>query len=103
MLALSTALFSSGCEHLDKRLVQASRTAAEAGLVDQALAIRSHPALPADCRIREQSGVKAGDRLDIALLKSERALGRANARVERCADFYEKVVAAGAGSAGNDE
>lgn len=72
-------------------------------MVDQALAIRTHPALPADCRIREQSGVKAGDRLDIALLKSERALGRANARVERCADFYEKVVAAGAGSAGNDE
>lgn len=60
-------------------------------MVDQALAIHSQPELPADCRILEQSGVRVGDRLDVALLKSERALGRANARVERCAEFYDSI------------
>lgn len=55
-------------------------------MVDTAIAEgRKLPERPADCRRKEYSGVAEGERLDVAWLKAERALGRANARVERCA------------------
>lgn len=91
MLALSTALLSSGCASHGERLGAAKSEIARADLVDQALSAHQLPDLPADCRVKEVSGVKEGDRLDVALLKSERALGRANARVERCAEFYDSI------------
>ncbi|WP_298981609.1 hypothetical protein [uncultured Roseibium sp.] len=45
--------------------------------------------LPPDCRKRERSGVREGDPLDLALLKTDQALGNANARVARCAAFHD--------------
>ena len=51
------------------------------------------PELPADCRRKERSGVKAGDPLDTALIKTDNALGRANARVTRCAGWYDDYKA----------
>lgn len=85
-------LFSTGCAtDLQARLERAEREQARADLVDEALQQAPLPDWPADCRKREASGVAKGDRLDVALLKSERALGRANARVDRCAGFYDDV------------
>lgn len=81
----------TGCEHLSERLAAAKSEEARADVVDLALAVHSIPDLPADCRKKEASGIKTGDRMDVALLKSERALGRANARVERCAEFYDSI------------
>ena len=62
--------------------------------MEAALAADALPDLPADCRKREASGVQEGDRLDLALLKAERAIGRGNARIGRCAAFYDEVKAA---------
>jgi len=77
-------------------MAAAARDEAGAAMVDQALAAARLPDLPADCRRREASGIAVGDRLDVALLKSERALGRANARTARCAAFYDDLSGRGA-------
>lgn len=95
LLASSIALFSSGCAgDPARRLAVAERQKAEAGLVGEALAAGTLPDLPADCRRKDASGVAEGDRLDLALLKAERALARQNARTGRCAAFYDEVKAA---------
>lgn len=84
----------SGCPDSRSILLDgAGRDMARADLVDEALAAAPLPDLPPDCRLREASGVALGDRLDVALLKSERALGRANGRVGRCAAYYDAVKA----------
>lgn len=94
MLALSTTLFLTGCgTDLAGRLGAAEGDKARADLVDEALSAGALPDLPADCRLAERSGVVTGDRLDVALLKAERALGRQNARGDRCAAFYDAVKA----------
>ena len=49
------------------------------------------PEQPSDCRKKESSGVKKGDRLDTAYLKAERALERQNARTGRCASWYDRL------------
>lgn len=49
------------------------------------------PEQPADCRKKESSGVKKGDRLDAAYLKAERALQRQNDRTGRCASWYDRL------------
>lgn len=84
------AAFLNACQTAEGRLAAAGRTQAEASLVEQALeASRVSPPLPADCRKRERSGVADGDRLDVALVKTDQALGRANARVARCAAWHD--------------
>ncbi|MFC6488043.1 hypothetical protein [Nitratireductor sp. GCM10026969] len=73
-------------------MAAAGKRQADAGLVEQAIeSARQLPDQPADCRVREHSGVIVGDRLDVALIKTDRALGRANARVIRCADWYDDI------------
>lgn len=82
----------SGCgSNAAARLAAAERTKVEASLVEEALDVGSLPELPPDCRKKEHSGVREGDRLDVALLKAERALGRQNARGGRCAAFYDNL------------
>lgn len=49
------------------------------------------PDLPADCRRTERTGVQTGDRLDAAVLVSDGALGRANARIVRCAAWHDEL------------
>lgn len=98
MLALSALIFSTGCA-TDRamRLADARAEQAQAGLVEQAAGIaeaeragsRDLATLPEDCRRRERSGVSEGERLDAALLRTDAALGRANARIARCADWHE--------------
>lgn len=87
-------LFSTGCAtDWQRRIDEAGQDKARADLVDEALAAAPLPDLPADCRQREASGIALGDRLDVAVVKAERALGRANGRVGRCAGFYDAVKA----------
>ncbi|WP_286182999.1 hypothetical protein [Labrenzia sp. R4_1] len=80
-----TALFLSGCATVEDRAIEAGdrlgKAAAEA-LPD--------PALPHDCRRQERSGVQEGEPLDVALIKTDQALGRANARVRRCAAWHDE-------------
>lgn len=76
----------------------AERAKALPAAIGDAAAISGAPAplpeFPADCRRAERAGVTETDRLDAALVKYDGALGRANARTQRCADFYAAVKAA---------
>ena len=68
----------------------------EAGLVEQALAVASQPSAPlpdqpADCPKPETANVKSGERLDIALVKTDAALDRANAKAKACFDWYASI------------
>lgn len=74
------------------RINEAARQEAQAGQVDQAIeATTQLPDQPGDCKRNERSGVTDGDRLDVALVKTDRALSRANGRVQRCANWYEDL------------
>lgn len=87
MAALSIALCLTGCASSgsSRLLNQAATAEAKADVVDAAISeARKIPERPADCRKKEYSGVTIGERLDVAWLKAERALGRANARTDRC-------------------
>src|SRR5262245_8493952 len=98
MCALSTSIFLSACGTDSALLGEAYRTQAEAGVADQAIALaeanreaaRKWPDLPGACRKRSRSGVKAGDRLDVALLKTDFALGEANNRQAYCNGWYDR-------------
>lgn len=92
LLAASTPVFLAGCATTDEqaRLGNALATADAIRLAQSALA---DPAAPADCKKLERSGVRVGDRLDVALLKTDQALGRANSRVTRCWEWYQRTRA----------
>lgn len=85
-IALLTALFLSACATDRERAKNAGtalgRVAGSAGWPD----------LPTDCRRLERSGVRPGDPLDTALIRTDQALGRANARVRRCAGWHDQVA-----------
>jgi hypothetical protein len=87
---LSIALLSSGCASdravLGRAFADMARAEAAPAAIESG---RDIPDIPADCRKREASGVREGDRLDVALVKSERALGRANVRIDRCAAWHD--------------
>ena len=92
--------FLAGCATSDagRRLGDAAQTQAQAGLVGEALdATRDLPPQPQDCSRQERSGVRSGDRLDAALVKTDNALTRANQRVRRCHEWYNGLRGATGG------
>jgi len=95
LLFPACAIFLSSCATDAARLKAAEAAKAEASAIGQAAEIGGRaeplPALPEDCRTAEKSRVKAADRVDVALVKYDAALGRANERVLRCAAFFEAV------------
>lgn len=81
-----TAIFLTACQTVDKRITSAAISTGEAR------ASNVLPAKPKDCRRIERSGVVLGDRLDVALIKTDQALGRANARIVRCAAWDDAIM-----------
>ncbi|OAB57598.1 hypothetical protein AY599_18235 [Leptolyngbya valderiana BDU 20041] len=74
------------------RLDMAARQQADASLaVAAARRAARIPEWPADCRRHERTGVEPGDRLDVAALKGDQAVGRGNARIDRCAAWYDDL------------
>jgi hypothetical protein len=65
------------------RIAAATSAQVEAG--------RQLPDYPEDCRQKEVSGVRIGEPLDVALIRIDQALGRANARVLRCGQWYDEI------------
>jgi len=65
------------------------RTAA--ALSAQVAVTKELPGYPEDCRRKEASGVRVGEPLDVALIRTDQALGRANARVVRCRRWYDEI------------
>ena len=96
-IALLMLMFLAGCA--DDRFVNAARKQAEAGQVSSALAVaeaerrigRTLPDYPTECRHTHRSGVTVGDRLDAALIKTDRALTRANGQIRGCAGWYDEL------------
>jgi len=86
-MALSVMIFCAACDQTEARLdaVGADRGARAAE--------RTLPPLPEDCRALSRAGVQEGDRLDVALLKIDRALTRQNMRTTRCAEWYDQLRA----------
>ena len=67
---------------------QALEAATDAG---ELAAGNTLPDYPEDCRRISRSGVRAEDRLDVALISTDQALGKQNARTQRCAAWYDKI------------
>ena len=67
------------------------RLQSAAALSAQVEAAKELPGCPEDCRRKEASGVRIGEPLDVALLRTDQALGRANARVMRCGQWYDEI------------
>ncbi|WP_353621055.1 hypothetical protein [Labrenzia sp. R4_2] len=84
-MLLLVLLLLSGCATVEDRANSAGDRLGEAAAEAQ-----PDPALPHDCRRQERSGVQEGEPLDVALIKTDQALGRANARVRRCAAWHDK-------------
>lgn len=78
----------SACGQTDIARIQAAGEAVGETRAEQVL-----PDLPEDCRRLSYSGVREGDRLDVAVLKAGAALTRQNARTARCADWYDQLRA----------
>jgi hypothetical protein len=93
LLAASIPVFLTGCATSDlDRLTSAKVTEAQIANVEAMIAeARRVPDYPADCRKLERSGVRPGDRLDVAVLKGDQAIGRGNARAQRCAAWYDAL------------
>ena len=98
LLGLSIPLFSAGCTTSSARYADLKARAAVASLTDQALSIsdqerqigRQIAENPEICSQVQRSGVALGERQDTALLKTDAALGRANAIIRACA-LYNQV------------
>lgn len=92
-----TLSFLAGCA--GDRFARAAVATANAGQVGAALAVadeerrigRVLPVYPGGCRATHRSGVVAGDRLDLALVKTDRALARANGQIRECAGWYDEI------------
>ncbi|MEH6521244.1 hypothetical protein [Sulfitobacter sp.] len=79
--------FCAACDQTEARL---DAVGAERGA---RAAERILPPLPEDCRALSRAGVQEGDRLDVALLKIDRALTRQNMRTTRCAEWFDQLRA----------
>ncbi len=85
-MAVLIPICLAACGPTDIARVQAAGQA-----VGEARAAQMLPDLPPDCRRHTRSGVRQGDRLDIALLQTDAALAAQNARTTRCATWYDTL------------
>lgn len=92
MLIASIAGLLAACQTAnDQARDAAAREAAAKAVAPAIAATREIPPLPADCRRTERSGVKEGDRWDVAVVKSDAAIGRLNERIKRCAAWHDGI------------
>jgi hypothetical protein len=77
---------ATSCADLHKQLhdAGADKGRAEAGV--------DLPDLPPDCRVMEpHAALQVGEEARVAIRMERRATGRANARMGRCAGFYDEI------------
>ena len=86
-LAVSSLTLLAACGGIDQRL---ERAAEAQGQLEAATAL---PDLPEYCREHTRSGVREGDRLDSALLKTDAALAEEHRRTDICAAWYDELQA----------
>jgi hypothetical protein len=81
LTALSLTVFLSGCGEKGLSEVAQIRGVAEANA--------QWPDLPSDCRIKLSEAGRAGERLDSAYLRVSGLLAAQDARIDRCATWYD--------------
>jgi hypothetical protein len=86
-LVLSTlTICATSCADLHKQLHDAG---AEHGRADAGVNL---PDLPSDCRVSEpHAALQVGEEARVAIRMERKATDRANARVGRCAGFYDDL------------
>lgn len=89
MVALLIPLFLGACDQSSDRIAAAAQRKARAEVF-------SLPLYPGDCRRFERSGVRMGEDMRTALLRTDQALARANARIVRCSEWYDGISEGGA-------
>jgi hypothetical protein len=87
-------LLLSGCA--GSKFADLTAREREASLIEKAIAAADTPRVPlpdqpSECPKPEASNVKSGDRLDIAVVKTDAALDRANAKAKACSDWYDSI------------
>ncbi len=87
-------VFTAGCGTADEdRLWKAVAVTEDARMVTRTIEVaRPLPPWPGRCRQQERSGVRKGERLDAALVKTDAALGRANTKIAACAGWYDGIA-----------
>jgi hypothetical protein len=86
---------ASGCATDRQRLAAAEEAKATETMIAEAIEIGKRqtpfPPFPAECRGTIRTGVVGADRVDVALLKQDRAVSRANETMAACARLYDKL------------
>lgn len=82
---LLTTMFLGGCAGTEARLNAAAQNQG------QLEAARELPEWPERCRQIIRSGVRYGDRLDVAVLKTDAALVRQQELARVCARWYDEL------------
>lgn len=94
-LILASLAFLTGCETDRQTIARAEHAKAENEAVAQAAEILARqndlPPWPPECTEKEKAGVSRKDKADIAIVKYDQALTRANEKPVRCAGWYETV------------
>ena len=75
----------AGCGTNKNRVIGAAKSSGE---VEASKKLAEYPS---DCRKTSRSGVRIGERLDVALLRTDQALTRQNNRTKRCAAWYDEL------------
>lgn len=83
--AVLSLTFLISCAGTDARLNEAARNQG------QILATRDLPEYPEQCRRIVRSGVNVGDRLDVALLRTDNALTLHQSLTRECAAWYDEL------------
>lgn len=84
----------TGCAHNNAKIV---RESTESKTLYESMSAEldrqsKPPRVPTDCKMVEGAGIKLNERLDVALIKADAALMRANSRISRCWNWYQKAV-----------
>lgn len=82
---LLIAVFLTGCGTINKTILAAGK---QTGEVEASKTLADYPD---DCRKTSRSGVRDGERLDAALLRTDQALTNQNNRTVRCAEWYDEL------------
>ena len=95
LASLLCAISASSCATDRERIAAAEAEKANVSIIDEAISIGATsepiPPAPPQCSGPVRAGVSPDDRADVALVRQDAALTRANSTLAACAAFYEGV------------
>jgi hypothetical protein len=95
LTCLVFATLVSSCATDRNRLSAVEQIKAQDAVIAELIRINAKkvpiPSQPPECRGPVRSGATEADRVDVALIKQDRALGKANATLAACAALYDRI------------